>query len=126
MGIITDLRWSKRPDEADEPRVQKDGDLWRIRSLEAARQVLRARHSTTQAGFTAEAIPQGFLKNHPILFSDGPLHDEQRSKVARFFAPRLIAAMARPFRGSAPGWIETGGSNRMDRSGEISRGCGTR
>lgn len=91
VGSITDLRWSKRPDEADEPRVEKDGDLWRIRSLEVARQVLRARHGTTQAGFTAEAIPQGFLKNHPILFSDGPLHDEQRSKVARFFAPRIVA-----------------------------------
>lgn len=59
--------------------------------MEAARQVLRARHATTQAGFTAEAIPQGFLKNHPILFSDGPLHDEQRSKVARFFAPKIVA-----------------------------------
>ncbi len=91
MAVITDLRWSKRPDEADEPRVEKDGELWRIRSLEVARQVLRARHGTTQAGFTAEAIPQGFLKNHPILFSDGPLHDEQRSKVARFFAPKIVA-----------------------------------
>lgn len=92
VGIITDLRWSKRPDESDEPRVEKDGDLWRIRSMEVARQVLRARHGTTQAGFTAEAIPQGFLKNHPILFSDGPLHDEQRSKVARFFAPKIVAS----------------------------------
>ncbi len=91
VKIITDVRWSKRPGEADEPRVEKDGNLWRIRSLEAARQVLRARHATTQAGFTAEAIPQGFLKSHPILFSDGPLHDEQRSKVARFFAPKIVA-----------------------------------
>ncbi|WP_418277386.1 cytochrome P450 [Isoptericola jiangsuensis] len=65
--------------------------VWRIRSLEAARQVLRARHATTQAGFTAEAIPQGRLKHHPILVSDGPLHDEQRSKVARFFAPVVVA-----------------------------------
>lgn len=71
--------------------MEKVGDLWKIRSMEVARQVLRARHATTQAGFTAEAIPQGFLKNHPILFSDGPLHDEQRSKVARFFAPRIVA-----------------------------------
>ncbi|RMB58348.1 cytochrome P450 [Tessaracoccus antarcticus] len=91
VGIITDLRWSRKPGEAAEPRVEKDGDLWRIRSMEVARQVLRARHATTQAGFTAEAIPQGFLKNHPILFSDGPLHDEQRSKVARFFAPKIVA-----------------------------------
>lgn len=53
--------------------------------------MLRARHATTQAGFTAEAIPKGFLKHHPILMSDGPLHDEQRSKVARFFAPKVVA-----------------------------------
>lgn len=71
--------------------MEKVGDLWKVRSMEVARQVLRARHATTQAGFTAEAIPQGFLKNHPILFSDGPLHDEQRSKVARFFAPKVVA-----------------------------------
>ena len=65
--------------------------MWRIRSLAAARQVLRARDLTTQAGFTAEAIPKGYLKHHPILISDGPLHDEQRSKVGRFFAPTVVA-----------------------------------
>lgn len=64
--------------------------MWQIRSLSAARQVLRARHATTQAGFTAEYIPKGCLEHHPILVSDGPLHDEQRSKVARFFAPKVV------------------------------------
>ena len=73
------------------PRVQHDGTVWRIRSLAAARQVLRAREQTTQAGFTAEAIPKGFFTKHPILVSDGPAHDEQRSKVARFFAPTVVA-----------------------------------
>lgn len=79
------------PPGGDEPRVERGTGVWRIRSLEAARDVLRARHATTQAGFTAEAIPQGRLKHHPILVSDGPLHDEQRSKVARFFAPKVVA-----------------------------------
>jgi cytochrome P450 len=73
------------------PRIQHDGTVWRIRSLSAARQVLRAREQTTQAGFTAEAIPKGFFTKHPILISDGPTHDEQRSKVARFFAPTVVA-----------------------------------
>ncbi len=59
--------------------------------MAGARQVLRARDLTTQAGFTAEAIPKGYLKHHPILISDGPLHDEQRSKVGRFFAPAVVA-----------------------------------
>ncbi|WP_377105702.1 cytochrome P450 [Propionicimonas sp. T2.31MG-18] len=65
--------------------------VWRIRSVGAARQVLRARAETTQAGFTAEWIPKGRLTHHPILISDGPQHDEQRGKVGRFFAPRVVA-----------------------------------
>jgi cytochrome P450 len=92
-------RLATRPDEPAEPRVEREaGDaeagvstVWRIRSLGAARQLLRARHATTQAGFTAEAIPQGYLRHHPILVSDGPQHDEQRRKVARFFAPTVVA-----------------------------------
>lgn len=52
--------------------------------------MLRARDRTTQAGFSAEAIPRGFLSHHPILISDGALHDAQRRKVARFFAPAVI------------------------------------
>ncbi|WP_402468450.1 cytochrome P450 [Isoptericola aurantiacus] len=96
---MTARRRAVRPGEPSTPRVERQGadgrrgvsTVWRIRSLEAARQVLRARHATTQAGFTAEAIPQGRLKHHPILVSDGPLHDEQRSKVARFFAPKVVA-----------------------------------
>lgn len=84
-------RRAEKPGEPTSPRVQRDGRVWRIRSLEAARQVLRARNLTTQAGFTAEAIPKGYLKHHPILISDGPLHDEQRSKVGRFFAPAVVA-----------------------------------
>lgn len=96
---MTSRRRAVRPGEPTTPRVERQGadgsrgvsTVWRIRSLETARQVLRARHATTQAGFTAEAIPKGRLKHHPILVSDGPLHDEQRSKVARFFAPVVVA-----------------------------------
>ena len=96
---MTARRRAVRPGEPSSPRVERQGadgrsgvsTVWRVRSLEVARQVLRARHATTQAGFTAEAIPKGRLKHHPILVSDGPLHDEQRSKVARFFAPVLVA-----------------------------------
>lgn len=76
------------------PTIQQTDGLWRIRSLSAARQVLRARHQTTQAGFTAEKIPADTswigLEHRPILISDGPLHDEQRSEVARFFAPTVV------------------------------------
>jgi cytochrome P450 len=91
MPDAPNLRRATRPGEPDEPRVERDGAVWRIRSLAVARQVLRARDRTTQAGFTAEWIPKGRLKHHPILISDGPLHDEQRSKVGRFFAPAVVA-----------------------------------
>lgn len=84
-------RRAARPGEADTPRVEQHGRVWRVRSLAVARQVLRARDRTTQAGFTAEWIPKGYLKHHPILISDGPQHDEQRRKVARFFAPAVVA-----------------------------------
>ncbi|MBP8919763.1 MAG: cytochrome P450 [Micropruina sp.] len=86
----TGRRRAVRPGERETPRVERAPRVWRIRSLAAARQVLRARRATTQAGFTAEAIPKGYLRHHPILVSDGPLHDEQRSKVARFFAPKVV------------------------------------
>ena len=84
-------RRSQPAGEATGPRVERAGHVLRVRSVEAARQVLRARTQTTQAGFTAEAIPQGVLRHHPILLSDGPGHDEQRSKVARFLAPAVVA-----------------------------------
>ncbi|GAA1807164.1 cytochrome P450 [Brevibacterium celere] len=63
---------------------------WRIRSYDAARAILRARHATTQAGFTAERIPQGWFTHRPILIADGPAHDAQRRELARFFAPAVI------------------------------------
>lgn len=77
--------------EPDEPRVEHAGGLWRIRAFSPARQVLQARNSTTQAGFTAEHVPKGVIGDRPVLFSDGPRHDTQRQKVGRFFAPKVVA-----------------------------------
>ncbi len=91
MAAAPDRRRAVRSGEPDVPRVEQAGHVWRVRSAAAARQVLRERHRTTQAGFTAEAIPKGYLKHHPILISDGPKHDEQRTKVGRFFAPKVVA-----------------------------------
>ena len=98
MSEEQNRRRATKPGEPDSPGIQHDrplipskGSVWRIRTLAAARQVLRERARTTQAGFTAEAIPRGSFTKHPILISDGPEHDEQRSKVARFFAPTVVA-----------------------------------
>lgn len=84
------------PDESQEPAVEKAPGIWRMGTYDAARQVLQARGSTTQAGFTSEFVPKGLLKHHPILFSDGSLHDEQRRKVGRFFAPRVVTERYQP------------------------------
>ncbi len=113
-----DLRRARKPGERDQPRVERDQAVWRIRSLATARQVLRGRDATVQAGFSAEAIPKGHLRHHPILVSDGALHDDQRSKVARFFAPSVVeqryagamAACADRLLGEAV----AGGSCRLD------------
>lgn len=91
-----DSRRAARPDDPREPGAKWAPGLWRIGSHEAARQVLGARGCTTQAGFTSEFVPKGRLKHHPILFSDGDLHDEQRRKVGRFFAPRVVTERYRP------------------------------
>ena len=67
MADAPDQRWAVKPGERSEPRVERDGTVWRIRSLAVARQVLRARDRTTQAGFTSEKIPKGNVKHPPIL-----------------------------------------------------------
>lgn len=91
-----DERKTARAREANGPRVEHRPGLWRIRSYAAARQVLQVRGQTTQAGFTAEYIPTGYLKHHPILISDGQPHDEQRREVGRFFAPSVVSQRHRP------------------------------
>ena len=46
---------------------------------------------TSQAGFRAEQARAGLRKSRiPVLFADGPEHREQRSKIARFFAPTTV------------------------------------
>lgn len=92
MGTPRNMRRAVRVDDSPGPPVEESCGIWNIRSHAAARQVLTAKGATTQAGFTAEFIPMGRLKHQPILFSDGPLHDEQRRKVGRFFAPAVVTA----------------------------------
>ena len=101
MNAPAHQRRAHRDGETDGPAVEKVPGIWRIRSHAAARQVLQARDATSQAGFTAEFVPRGRLKHHPILFSDGPLHDEQRRKVGRFFAPAVVEARYGPLMASS-------------------------
>lgn len=63
----------------------------RLSRVAPAREVLRAKGRTRQAGFTAERIPVWLFRHRPILIDDGPEHDEHRRQLARFFAPRVLA-----------------------------------
>lgn len=72
--------------------MTRNNTVWRIGSLATAKDVLMARNRSIQAGFTAEYIPRNVFRHHPILISDGPQHDAQRRKVARFFAPKVVAS----------------------------------
>lgn len=90
-----DRRVSHRPGEGTCPRVEQSGRVWHLRSTEAVRQVLREKDATTQAGFTVESIPDGAMAQRPILFMDGESHRQQRSKIARFFAPKTVSSRYR-------------------------------
>lgn len=80
------------PDEPEAgPRVERVGGVWRVRSAQLARQVLRERDGTHQAGFMAEETQAGrSTMRPPILFMDGDEHRKQRAQTARYFAPRTV------------------------------------
>ena len=89
-----DRRVSHHPQEASQPRAERRGEVWHLRSTEAVRQVLREKDATTQAGFSAELMPDA-VGERPILFMDGEEHRRQRAKVARYFAPKTVASRYR-------------------------------
>ncbi|PYE53488.1 cytochrome P450 [Deinococcus yavapaiensis] len=80
---------------SDAPRegaVERDEHgLYRVRSLSAAREVLRS-EDARQAGFMAEVaggVKQ--LHNLPVLFEEGEKHHEMRRSTARYFTPTHVA-----------------------------------
>lgn len=72
------------------PVTGADAAMAHLTGFEEARALLRARGATTQAGFTAEAIPEWLFARRPVLFSDGPGHDAQRRELGRFFTPSAV------------------------------------
>ena len=83
-----DQRITHYPGEVDSPAIEERNGVWHVRSLEAAREVLRSR-ATTQAGFNSESVSMHGLRP-PILFSDGTDHRLQRAAIARYFAPKTV------------------------------------
>lgn len=74
------------PDKAVERRP--DGSI-RIGSFPLASQLLR-RGDTRQAGFNADLVERFPQTNISVLFKEGEAHRQQRSAVARFFAPKVV------------------------------------
>jgi cytochrome P450 len=84
---------SVRPSALGAPRLQPDGrGGWQVGGFEEARAILRS-SATRQAGFQAEMVNEhAGLSNPPILYQHGKVHQEQRAKTARFFAPKTVSA----------------------------------
>lgn len=73
------------------PDIEERDGRWHVRSLALVREILRAGGATKQSGFAVEVATQSLpLKRWPVLYADGPVHREQRSKIARFFAPAVV------------------------------------
>lgn len=78
--------------------VERDATgTWHIRGFEEARIILRS-GNTCQAGFNAEQITSiKGMKNRPILFQEGKIHQQQRKQTARFFTPKAVSSNYRQF-----------------------------
>lgn len=94
MTVSQGERKSTRATETDGPGLEREGQTWRVRDAALVRQVLRHKDATTQAGFSAESVSSARIRQ-PILFADGDEHRRQRSKIARFFAPKVVSTRYR-------------------------------
>lgn len=89
-------RKSARAGEPGGVAIERDAaGVWHVRGFEQARAVLRAAE-TKQAGFRAEVLAHlPALRNLPILYQEGKVHQEQRRQTARFFTPKMVSASYR-------------------------------
>ena len=71
-----------------EPAIERQGDLWHLRSYAAVRQVLRDAQRVRQ-GLEANT-PVKTQDHQPVVFQDGDVHREQRTAIARFFTPKTV------------------------------------
>lgn len=94
MSVSASERKSIKQGEATGPGLERVGQTWHVREAALVRQVLRAKDGTTQAGFSSESVSTERLRQ-PILFADGETHRQQRSKIARFFAPKVVSTRYR-------------------------------
>lgn len=91
-------RKTAEPQETLGARIEQDASgVWRVRGYQEVKALLRA-EGTHQAGFRAEQIARmpGTMRP-PILFQEGDVHRDQRTKTARFFTPTTTDKKYRDF-----------------------------
>lgn len=88
--VTVSERRTDRPGEDGTAPIELVDGTWQVRALPLVRQVLREQ-SAHQAGFAAEVTRDaGVLTRLPVLFEDGERHREQRTAIARYFAPAVV------------------------------------
>lgn len=70
------------------PGIERDGEVWHLRSYAAVRQVLRDAEGVRQGASTENPLVTRLRPS--VIFQDGEAHREQRSAIARFFAPKTV------------------------------------
>lgn len=87
-------RKSVRTGEATAPGLERVGRVWHVRDAALVRAVLRSGDGTTQAGFSSESVSSTHIRQ-PLIFADGDEHRQQRARIARFFAPKVVSTRYR-------------------------------
>lgn len=70
------------------PGIERQGDVWHLRSYAAVRQVLRDGDRARQGATTDNALVNRLRPS--VIFQDGAAHREQRTAIARFFTPKTV------------------------------------
>lgn len=70
------------------PGIERQGNVWHLRSYAAVRQVLRDADRVCQGATTGNALLNRLRPS--VIFQDGVAHREQRTAIARFFTPKTV------------------------------------
>jgi len=71
-----------------QPGIERQGEVWHLRSYAAAKQVLRDSQNVLQGASTDNVLMKRLRP--PVIFQDGDEHREQRTAIARFFTPKTV------------------------------------
>lgn len=70
------------------PGIECVDGVWHLRSYDAVRQVLRDAEGVRQGATTDNVLVSRLRPS--VIFQDGAAHREQRTAIARFFAPKTV------------------------------------